>query len=241
MNDYQQFSPSPTGTHIFSGISFCVSSCVSSVVHSCRPPQESSKKKESKFVIYKNIIDHDILDKYLFLSKKYTEKDSKFGNIVQKNIKIRKDIFFRRDDSKLLDKIILNILPKVEKEFGIKIKYRENYKLGKYYGDDKGFYNPHTDIQGFREHRKISMIICLSDENDYKGGIFKLVNLNKKFKLNKGDLLLFKSDLLHGVEPVTDGIRQVIISFMWDEDSEKLRMKNYPNSKKKYQFNIQNQ
>jgi hypothetical protein len=62
-----------------------------------------SKKNDSKFVIYKNIIDHDILDKYLLLSKKYTEEDSKFGNIVQKNIKIRKDIFFRREESKLLD------------------------------------------------------------------------------------------------------------------------------------------
>jgi predicted 2-oxoglutarate/Fe(II)-dependent dioxygenase YbiX len=50
------------------------------------------------------------------------------------------------------------------------------------------------------------MIVCLSDENDYKGGIFKLVDLNKRFKFSKGDLLLFKSDLLHGVEPVTDGI-----------------------------------
>ena len=193
-------------------------------------------KNDPKFVIYKNIIDHNILDKYLFLSKKYTEKDSKFGNIVQKNVKIRKDIFFRRKESKLLDKIILNIIPKVRKEFNIKIKYRENYKLGKYYGDDKGFYNPHTDTQGFREYRKISMILCLSDENEYKGGILKLVDLNKRFKLNKGDLLLFKSDLLHGVEPVTDGIRQVIISFMWDEDGEKLRKMNYPNSKKNYYY-----
>ena len=200
-----------------------------------------SKKNDSKFVIYKNIIDHNILDKYLFLSKKYPEEDSKFGNIVQKNIKIRKDIFFRREDSKLLDKIILNILPKIEKEFDIKIKYRENYKLGKYYGANKGFYNPHTDIQGFKDHRKISMIVCLSDKNDYKGGIIKLVDLNKKFKLNKGDLLLFKSNLLHGVEPVTDGIRQVIISFMWGEDGENLRKKNYPNSKKNYEFTIPTQ
>ena len=132
-------------------------------------------KKQSNFVIYKNIIDHNILDKYLFLSKKYPEIDSKFGNILQKNIKIRKDIFFSKEESKFLDKIMLEILPKIEKEFNIKISNRENYKLGKYYGDDKGFYNPHTDIQGFKEHRKISMIICLSDENDYEGGILNLL------------------------------------------------------------------
>ena len=197
-----------------------------------------SKKTELNYIIYKNLIDHNILDRYLLISKSYPEIDSKFGNIIQKNIKIRKDIFFNRNESKLLDKKILNILPKIEQEFNIKIKYRENYKLGKYYGDNKGFYNPHTDIQGFRDHRKISMIICLSNKNDYKGGIFKLVNLNKNFKLSKGDILLFKSNLLHGVEPVTDGIRQVIISFMWDQDSEDLRKKNNPDSKKNYEFNM---
>ena len=195
------------------------------------------KKKDSKFVIYKNLIDHNILDEYLLLSKKYTEVDSKFGSKVQKNVKIRRDIFFSSEESKLLDKIILNILPNVEKEFDIKLKYKQNYKLGKYYGNNKGFYNPHTDTQGFRNHRKISMVICLSDKNDYKGGIFKFINLNKKFKLSKGDILFFRSNLLHGVEPVTDGIRQVIISFLWDENGEILRKKINRNLEGNYKFN----
>ena len=198
---------------------------------------KEQRKRQSNFIIYKNLIDHDILDKYIFYSKKYIEKDSKFGNIVQKNIKIRKDIFFSTEESRLLDKLIFDKLPDIEKKFGIKIKYRENYKLGKYYGDNKGFYSPHTDIQGFRNHRKISMVICLSDKNDYKGGMFKLVDLNKKFKFSKGDVLFFKSELLHGVEPVTHGIRQVIISFMWDQDGENLRkIKNHNLKKKNYDF-----
>ena len=79
------------------------------------------KKKDFKFEIFKNLIDHNILDEYLLLSKKYTEVDSKFGSKVQKNVKIRRDIFFSSEESKLLDKIILNILPKVEKEFVIKL------------------------------------------------------------------------------------------------------------------------
>ncbi len=85
------------------------------------------------------------------------------------------------------------------------------------------------------------MIVGLADENDYKAGIFRRVDLQNRIKFSKVALILFKSDLLHGVEPVTYGIRQVIISFMWDENGEKLRKKNYPNSKKIYEFNIQNQ
>ena len=196
------------------------------------------KKRQSNFVIYKNFVDTNILDKYIFYSKKYLEEDSKFGSKVQKNVKIRKDIFFSTDESKLLDKIIFEKLPDIEKEFGVKIKYRENYKLWKYYGDNKGFYGPHTDIQGFWDHRKISMIICLSDKNDYQGGIFKLINLDKKFKLSKGDALFFRSELLHGVEPVTDGVRQVIISFMWDDNGENLRRSKIHKFNKNYNFII---
>ena len=66
-----------------------------------------SKKNDSKFVIYKNIIDHDILDKYLFISKKYTEIDSKFGNILTLKILEDQFIFFSKEESKFLDKIIV--------------------------------------------------------------------------------------------------------------------------------------
>ena len=114
----------------------------------------------------------------------------------------------------------------IKQNFNIDIKYRETYKLGTYYSEEKGFYIPHTDTQGGKEHRKISVVICISNDSDYEGGIFKFINLNKSFKFNKGDAIFFDSNLLHGVEPVIGGKRQVIISFMWDEQGENLRLKN---------------
>ena len=193
--------------------------------------------KNKNYLICNNFLDQKTINQYLNYSSKHKEIPSKFGNIVQENIKIRKDVFFTTQESKILDRIIFEKLPELEKQFGIKIKYRENYKLGNYYGNNKGFYSPHTDIQGSWKHRKISMVLCLSDKKDYQGGIFKLVDLNKKFKFNKGDIIFFKSDLLHGVEPVTNGIRQVIISFMWDEEGEKLR-KIHHNLDYNYKFNL---
>lgn len=73
------------------------------------------------------------------------------------------------------------------------------------------------------------MVVCLSSVNDYEGGIFNFVNLNKKFKFDKGDAIIFDSNLLHGVEPVTSGIRKVLITFMWDEDGENIRKRVLPN------------
>ena len=79
------------------------------------------------------------------------------------------------------------------------------------------------------QHRKISVVICLSKMDDYEGGIFKFINLKKEFKFDIGDAILFKSNNLHGVEPVTNGKRQVLVTFMWDEDGEQIRQKNNPN------------
>ena len=95
--------------------------------------------------------------------------------------------------------------------------------MGIYTGNERGFYIPHTDTQGGMNHRKLSVVICLSKETDYEGGTFKLIDLDREFKFDKGTAILFDSNLLHGVEPVTAGIRRVLISFMWDRDGAILR------------------
>ena len=105
-----------------------------------------------------------ILNKYDYKNEVY----SKVGNRVGKEKKIRKDIFFSQSESQDIDKIIfLKIQQIVENNFNLKLKYRETYKLGTYYGDEKGFYVSHTDTQGGMQHRKISTVICLSKINDY--------------------------------------------------------------------------
>ena len=157
------------------------------------------------------------------------ESYSKVGNRVGKEKKIRKDVFFSQSESKEMDKIYFNKIQKIVKEnFNLIPKYRETYKLGTYYSDEKGFYIPHTDTQGGMQHRKISIVICLSKIDDYEGGIFKFINLKKDFKFDVGDTIIFDSNILHGVQPVTSGKRQVLISFMWDEEGEQIRQKENP-------------
>jgi len=185
----------------------------------------------------KNFLNKKIIKNYLEIAKRHVETPSKYGNTVQKKIKIRTDIFFNTDESKILDKFINCKLPYINKIFNIKINYRENYKLGKYYGKKKGFYNYHTDLLGGYNHRKISMVICLTKKTDYEGGEFQFKDSNKKFKLDYGDALFFKSELSHKVNPVTKGLRQVIISFMWDIKSELERQKRFKDINKNYFFN----
>lgn len=181
------------------------------------------------YILIQKMLTNPQIFKILDVIDNKNEQESKVGNRIAKEKKIRKDIFLNQKESKELDKDIFDNIQKIVKnKFEIKLNYRESYKIGTYYGDEKGFYIPHTDTQGSMQHRKISMVICLSKSDDYQGGIFKLVNLNKQFKFDIGDAIIFKSNLLHGVEPITDGIRQVLISFMWDEDGEQIRQKNNP-------------
>ena len=179
-----------------------------------------------KYILINNFIDDETISYYLQLADFKNEKDSKVGMIVRKERKIRKDIVFSAEDSNKIDKTILTKLNLLGNEhFGIDLKCKERYKIGTYNGDEKGFYNQHTDTEGRTYYRKISVIICLSNKDDYQGGIFKFENLNKEFKFDKGDIIMFDSNLLHGVEPVLSGKRQVLIVFMWDVESEIIRIK----------------
>lgn len=76
-----------------------------------------------------------------------------------------------------------------------------------------GHYNLHTDIDiplnGTQ--RKLSLILMLSNKDEYEGG--NLVLENKHVKLNMGDMIIFHSKHVHGVKPVTAGIRKTLV--MW--------------------------
>ena len=76
-----------------------------------------------------------------------------------------------------------------------------------------GFYSPHQDaFYDEANPRTVTAIIALND--DYEGGETEFPNLGKKFKLNKGDVLLFNNftdwgyqtpKSLHGGRPVKSG------------------------------------
>jgi hypothetical protein len=177
------------------------------------------------FLHVSKFINEDTINYYLKQSLTYPIHDSKVGNRIGKDKKIRKDVFFSKSHSELLDSILFNSKYDTFKHhFNIDIQYRETYKLGTYYAEDNGFYTSHTDTQGGMDHRKLSIVICLSNECDYRGGLFKFIDLDKSFKFDKGDAVIFDSKLLHCVEPVTYGKRQVLVSFIWDEQGECIRL-----------------
>ena len=62
----------------------------------------------------------------------------------------------------------------------------------------------------------LSFTIFLNRKDEYKGGELSIesLNLDEKFKLNAGEIIIYPSTYLHSVEEVTDGERLVLIGWI---------------------------
>ena len=179
------------------------------------------------YKIYKNILDNDFIISILEKINYSNFHPGKVGgNRVNLNQKKRKDLFI--DNNNLLQlidtKIYTELYTDINQHFS-NIIFREQWKLGFYSGEDQSFYNIHTDTAGDTLYRKTSMVVMLSNKTDYEGGEFYFKDLNIDLKLDKGDVLVFQSKLLHGVKPVTKGERNVLISFFFDNEGMNIKKK----------------
>jgi hypothetical protein len=82
--------------------------------------------------------------------------------------------------------------------------------------DVNGKYEAHVDTfhQLGNETRKLTVIAILND--DFEGGKFYIQQSNKKIypPQEKGDIIVFPSFMMHGVEPVTKGKRFTVVTWL---------------------------
>ncbi len=137
----------------------------------------------------------------------------------------RSRVFFIpvNDDTRwVYDKIGLFIVDSNEKNFGFDIKAVQFIQYTEYHDTDSGTYDDHIDwVPKTINPRKLSMSIQLTDGADYDGGDLHL-KLNSQHpriaSREKGDAILFPSWILHGVTPVTRGVRKSLV--IWAEGPE---------------------
>jgi len=84
--------------------------------------------------------------------------------------------------------------------------------------DKEGHFSTHLDtiLSDYKSlnTRKITALLILN--NDFEGGRFYLQTGNNKTypSQNPGDIIFFPSYILHGVEPVTSGIRKTVVTWL---------------------------
>jgi len=82
------------------------------------------------------------------------------------------------------------------------------------YDGNGGHYDWHLDIgPGSISHRKISIVIQLSDSDDYVGGDLEIMigSDHTKIPRGKGNVVIFPSFLLHRVVPLISGNRKSLV------------------------------
>ena len=169
--------------------------------------------------LYDEIGTNEFIDDIVTYIQDKEFHDGQVGKRVDIVQKKRKDFFItERPTLRMIDNFYFDkMYAEINTHFG-DIKYREAWKIGKYYGDQDGFYQAHRDTVGDTKYRKMSTICSLTDPNEYEGGCLVFDELGLEFKLKKGQVIIFDSSLLHKVTPVTTGIRTVLIGFMFGEE-----------------------
>ena len=95
----------------------------------------------------------------------------------------------------------------------------EAFQYSEYDESYKGHYDWHIDY-GLRPpdepfSRKLSFSLGISEKDDYEGGelLVKMSVDTQSIKLDKGEIFIFPSWMIHKVTPVTKGKRKVIVGW----------------------------
>jgi predicted 2-oxoglutarate/Fe(II)-dependent dioxygenase YbiX len=182
-------------------------------------------KLEDYIYIVKNALSNEVCDEIL---DEFVNSDEWVDTVVGSG-KIKKDIrncqtigisypYIMQKNNEVrhkLDNAIFDGAAKCIQEYNNKflhcrIEEDSGYDLLKY--PEGGFYIEHTDSFKARP-RAVSCSFILND--DYEGGEFAFFDRELKYKLEKGDALMFPSNFMypHEIMSVTKGTRYSIITW----------------------------
>mgnify|MGYP003625991498 CR=1 FL=1 len=143
---------------------------------------------------------------------------------INKDIRKAKVTFLNRKKHLPVYNLINTLGVNINNEaFGFDINQLEACQFTLYEESNSGHYDWHIDTNWLDEtsmrHRKISVVIQLSDPSEYKGGELEIQdsNLNSqqlKETMQKGSVITFPSFVQHRVKPITKGKRMSLIGWV---------------------------
>ena len=103
--------------------------------------------------------------------------------------------------------------------FGFDLEYLEMLQLTNYVETNKGTYGWHQDFGYNCPRRKLSLVLQLSDPQDYDGGELKIKHKPQAEIMSKkrGVITAFPAWTLHQVSPVIRGNRQSLVAWVSGE------------------------
>jgi 2-oxoglutarate-Fe(II)-dependent oxygenase superfamily protein len=163
-------------------------------------------------------------------------KDSGFmQDVGGRSVENFDDGWKRRRDLHLTDpRLIANIrarigrriCPEIKKAFQMTATRIERDLIARYDAETGGHFGPHRDDTGISvAHRRFAVSINLNA--DFDGGEISFPEYSPRaFKAAPGTAVVFSASILHQVSRVTRGRRYVFLTFLFDEEAERLRQAN---------------
>jgi len=92
----------------------------------------------------------------------------------------------------------------------------EQIQLTNYHENNKGMYGWHQDFGAAGNSRKMSLVLQLSDPEEYEGGQLQLLTSKDPINIPKkrGLIVVFPSWTVHQVTPVVKGTRQTLVTWV---------------------------
>lgn len=190
-------------------------------------PSYCSYDDVENFVITKEFLTKEECEKIIDEVKKYQLNDAEI-QVKKKNVKtsdideeIRdsKIYFIDYDDTKfdwLFEKILQKLVNVNHDYFKFDIiGFQESLQFTEY-NAPSGHYSDHTDKLLRGKVRKLTMVIQLTDPEEYEGGELELCLGGKPFVVSKeqGTLVTFPSYNLHRVQATTKGTRHSLVGWV---------------------------
>jgi predicted 2-oxoglutarate/Fe(II)-dependent dioxygenase YbiX len=118
------------------------------------------------------------------------------------------------------------ICTEIKKAFQMRLTRIERDLIARYDAETGGHFGPHRDDTGMSvAHRRFAVSINLNAE--FEGGEISFPEYSpRSFKAAPGAAVVFSASILHQVSRVTRGRRYVFLTFLFDEEAERVRQAN---------------
>ena len=168
----------------------------------------------SPVLIVPNVISSELCEELII----YASKNAKNGHVDSRKAKSRFHIHPNKALMNALDeKLCKSLLPEINKVFFADISHRESYKICGYDAQVSGNFMMHRDTIDPYRHRRFGFSLALND-NYFGGGINFPEYNNEIVRLGKGSAIVFPGSLFHQIKPIEQGIRWVLISFLFTKE-----------------------
>ena len=191
-------------------------------------PQARDIDVQAPVLLIPNVLTPDICR---VLINVWATKGNTDTGVESYNSGVRRDVIDyenkKRRDHEVTDARLLRLLtstvgrrvmPEVQRAFHYRATRFEGFKIACYDSDSGGFFRAHRDnLSPSTAHRRFALTLNLND--DYTGGHLIFPEFGPhRYRPLAGDAVVFSSSFLHEVQPVTEGRRFTLLSFLFHEE-----------------------